>query len=182
MATELRTPIAIRHATPDDAIAIAEVHVASWRTTYPGIVEQSYIDGLSVVERADVWSRRLLLPDQTAADVLVATTTDGRVVGFACGGLIRDPYPEFDAELYAVYLLQSFQRAGLGRRLARHWATLALEHGLRAAVVRVLADNSACAFYERLGAQALRDNQLVIGGKSYDERWYGWRSLVDLTR
>ena len=65
--------------------------------------------------------------------------------------------------------------------MTREWAALALERGLRSAIVRVFSENSACAFYERLGARLLREMQWTLGGKSYPERWYGWRDLRDLT-
>lgn len=173
--------ITIRRAVPDDAAAIAEIHVASWRTTYPGIVDQAYIDALSVSERATAWTQRLAAGHPSAPDILVATVLHQGVVGFVSGGLIREPFPGFDAELHAIYLQEPFQHAGVGRRLTRAWAARALERGLSAAVVRVLAGNPVCLFYERLGADHLRDTHLVIGGKSYPERWYGWRSLLDLT-
>jgi ribosomal protein S18 acetylase RimI-like enzyme len=170
-----------RLAVPADATAIAEVHVAAWRTTYRGIVDQGYIDTLSVAERAAAWSQRLSGNVTPAPDILVAVGTDGRIVGFISGGLIREPFAGFDAELHAIYLLEAFQRAVMGRRLVREWATLAVAHGLRAAVVRVLAANPARLFYERLGAEYLREAPHVISGKPYPESWYGWRSLRDLT-
>ena len=172
--------VAIRRAVPDDATAIAEVHVASWRTTYPGIVDQAYIDSLSVPERAEAWGRRLSADPDMFPDVLVAEAVDGGIVGFISGGAIRDSYAGFDAELYAIYLLDSAQQKGVGRRLLREWAGLALASGWHAAVVRVLAGNPACSFYERLGAERLRDTQYKIAGKLYPERWYGWRNLYDL--
>jgi GNAT superfamily N-acetyltransferase len=170
----------VRRATSEDARAIAEVHVASWRTTYPGIVDQAYIDGLSVDERAAVWARRLETQDESKPDVLVALTPESGVVGFASGGVIRHPYIDFDAELHAIYLLKPFQGLGLGRRLVQEWSIKALERGLHAAIVRVLADNPACAFYEKLGAELVRESQLEIAGKSYPEQWYAWRNLRDL--
>jgi len=176
----VKPAITIRRATLDDAAEIAEVHVASWRTTYAGIVDQSYIDGLSVPERATAWTRRLSVDDQAAPDVLVAVAADQRIVGFVSGGLIREPFPEFDAEVHAIYLLESIQQAGVGRRLMRKWAGLAIRRGLHAAVVRVLAENPACAFYEKVGGELLREDQLLIGGKLYPERWYGWANLLDL--
>lgn len=173
--------IEIRRATPRDALAVANVHVASWQSTYPGIVDQSYLDCISVDERADAWTRRLSSSEPSAPDVLVATTEGSDVVGFASGGLIHEPFPGFDSELHAIYLLQPFQGSGLGRRLVREWAMVALQRGLNAAVVRVLVDNPACGFYETLGAIPLDDRLLLIGGEPYAERWYGWRSLLDLT-
>jgi ribosomal protein S18 acetylase RimI-like enzyme len=166
---------------PDDAGEIAQVHVASWQTTYAGIVDQAYIDGLSVAERAAAWTRRLTMTDASAPDILVAVTRDDRLVGFLSGGNIREPLPAFDAELHAIYLLKPFQRSGLGQRLIREWAALAVARGFHAAVVRVLARNPACAFYERLGATLVRETELAIGGRRYPERWYGWGNLPDLT-
>jgi len=173
--------VTIRRAVPEDASAIADVHVASWRTTYPGIVDQAYIDGLSVDVRTVTWARRLEESEASASDILVATDTARGIVGFASGGLLREPMAEFDGELHAIYLLASVQRAGVGRRLVREWAVRAVGRGLRAAIVRVLTANPARAFYERLGAERLQDAELVIGGKTYPERWYGWRNLLDLT-
>jgi ribosomal protein S18 acetylase RimI-like enzyme len=167
----------IRRATLDDAGAIAAVHVASWRTTYPGIVSQSYIDSLSVDERTSMWTRRLSEASNAAPDVLVVESPDAGIVGFASGGPIRHPEPGFDAELYAIYLLAEFQGRGVGRRLVVEWARLAVAGGLHAAIVRVLADNPACAFYERLAAYRLRESRLEIGGKDYPEICYAWSDL-----
>ncbi|VWB18578.1 hypothetical protein [Burkholderia diffusa] len=49
------TTIDIRAATSVDARAIAEIHVASWRATYPGIMPASYLAGLSVQLRTTAW-------------------------------------------------------------------------------------------------------------------------------
>jgi len=166
----------LRVAVVADAPAIAAVHVASWQTTYPGIVAQSYIDGLSIDERTRIWERRLR--DQaTVSDVIVAEAPSHGLVGFASGGRIRESHPGFDAELHAIYLLRSAQGRGIGRALVRQWATLAVARGLRAAVVRVLTANPACGFYQRLGARWLKDAMLPIAGQPYPESWYGWDDL-----
>lgn len=167
-------PTSIRRATPDDADAIAGVHVSSWRTTYAGIVDQAYIDALSVAERAAGWKRRLGRP--TGPDVFVAVD-DGDIVGFIAGGDIREPIPGFDVELHAIYLLESHQGSGLGRRLVREWAALAMQRGHRAAVVRVLAQNPARQFYASLGATPLEEGEHEVGGRTYPDVLMGWRDL-----
>jgi GNAT superfamily N-acetyltransferase len=156
------------------------VHVASWRSTYPGIVDQAYIDALSVAEREAAWGQRLSSPEDDGPDVLVGVSPTGEVVAFASGGLIRTPTAGFEAELYAIYLLKEAQGSGLGRRLLEAWAKLAAARGLRSAIVRVLAANPACAFYEHLGARLLKESELTIGGSPYPERWYGWDNLAEL--
>ena len=169
--------IRLRSANPSDARAIAAVHISSWQTTYPGIVDQAYIDSLAIDERTAVWERRLRGESRGQSDTIVAESTAGSVVGFLSGGQIREPEPGFDAELHAIYLEQSAQGLGIGRHLSREWAGIAIGRGYRAAVVRVLALNPARLFYERLGARRIRDAELAIGGKPYPEIWYGWDDL-----
>ena len=172
--------VSYRVAGVGDAAAIAAVHVASWQTTYPGIVAQSYIDGLSIDERRLVWERRLRGNAGPVSDVVLAETAAGAVVGFASGGQIREPHPGFDAELHAIYILKHAQRRGVGRGLVAEWATLAVARGLRSAMVRVLAANPACEFYQRLGARWIKEGSLEIAGQAYPEVWYGWDDLAAL--
>ncbi|HEX5324913.1 MAG TPA: hypothetical protein VFW40_14090, partial [Capsulimonadaceae bacterium] len=58
----MNAEVTIRDATLADAAAIAQVHVSAWRTTYPGIVPQDYIDSRSVEEREGRWAGRLADP------------------------------------------------------------------------------------------------------------------------
>lgn len=165
--------VTIRPATIADAAAIAQVHVASWRTTYAGIVPQAYLDSLDVTARTHSWSEQILA---AGSIFLVAQDVDG-LVGFICGGALREPIPGYDTELYAIYLLRSCQGQGTGRRL-----TIALSDSLRAAgframVVWVLERNPAVGFYMRLGATHLARKQLEIGGAMLDEIALGWPSL-----
>ena len=44
--------IGIRRARPSDAIAIGAVHVAAWRSTYPGILPDRFLARLSVPRQA----------------------------------------------------------------------------------------------------------------------------------
>ena len=167
----------IRSADVDDAAAIAAVQVASWQTTYPGIVAQSYIDGLSVAERTIAWERRMRSEPNAAPETVVAEIAPGAVVGFASGGRLRAPHPGFDAELHAIYLLSNAQRRGLGRQLTTEWARRAVARGFHAAIARVLAGNPAWRFYERLGARRVKEGTLDLGGQPYPEIWYGWDDL-----
>jgi hypothetical protein len=44
--------ISVRRARPADAISIGAVHVAAWRSTYPGILPDSFLARLSVPRQA----------------------------------------------------------------------------------------------------------------------------------
>ena len=141
----------VRPATLADAQAIAEVHVASWQTSYRGIVPQHILDVLSFENRLKQWTGGFGNPLR-GLPILVAV--DGhRVVGFADGGPSRDADAKPKTmELYAIYLLQEFQRKGLGRELWTSMVASIKNTGATAVTVWVLVANTpAQNFYKALG-------------------------------
>jgi GNAT superfamily N-acetyltransferase len=170
----------IRVAAPADAHGIAAVHVASWRTTYRGIVPQAYLDGLSVDARALTWQRQLgNAADHTCTYIV---EDDGeRIIGFAGGGPPRDGNPAYAGELYAIYLLRECQRQGIGRRLVRAVAERLAHEGMRSMLVWVLEDNPSRRFYEALGGVLLPERQYFErGGARLAEVCYGWPDIAVL--
>ncbi len=163
----------IRLATAIDARAIAEVHVASWRTTYAGLLPDEVLANLSVERRETYWRGELTLPDSPHF-VYVAESGSGQIVGFASGGPERDGRPPYTGELYAIYLLAEHQGKGIGRALTRAVAEHLRSPGMTAMLVWVLKGNPAARFYEALGGQYVAEKPLTIGGTDYIEIAYGW--------
>jgi ribosomal protein S18 acetylase RimI-like enzyme len=172
-----RPRLAPRRARLSDAEAIGAVQVASWRTTYRGIVPADYLEGMTVEDHARRWGRLLARPGNLELTFVVEE--EDRVVGFAMGGSEREGDRRFPGELYAIYLLQGAQRRGYGRALAEAVAGALLERGMRSMLVWVLRDNwSARRFYERLGGVYIREHELDFGaGFTLQEVSYGWADL-----
>lgn len=165
----------IRPATPDDAPAIAHVHVEAWRTAYRNVLPDHVLDGLSEEQRRNHWQAVLSSP-QPGEFVLVAEQ-DGRVVGFAKGGPERGGDPQFRGEVYAIYLLNEFRRQGIGRVLFRRAVEALVEFGLNSMKVWVLRDNPYQRFYERHGGKLAGERLIQIGGQEFVEIAYGWNDL-----
>ncbi len=129
--------------TDEEIRGKAYVHWKSWQESYAGIVDADYLQRMTLEkceERAFLWR------DNTWVAKL-----DGRVVGFACCGPDRENPGA--GEVYAVYVLEEFQKRKIGWRLMR----FCLEElsGCRRVFVWVLADNAkAIRFYEQLGFHA----------------------------
>lgn len=166
----------IREAALTDAEDIARVHLASWRTTYPGIIPQAYIDGLRVEDGIVRWQERL---DGHGPLTLVAEDATG-IFGFASGGATVHPVDGYDAELGAIYLLASHQARGAGRALVQAIAERLHEQGFRKMVVWALRDNAACGFYERLGGVRVAEKLIEIGGIALPEVAFGWPDIGSL--
>ena len=145
-------PVTVRDATADDARAIAEVHVASWRWAYRGQLPADHLEKLSVDDREAMWRSWLRDPDEGAA-ALVACDEGGRIVGFATAG----PSGDLDAtrevgELRAIYLLKEVQGTGVGLALHEEALDRLRRAGFVRATLWVLESNElGRRFYERRG-------------------------------
>ena len=169
--------ILIRPAIEQDAVAISHVHVECWRTTYAGIVPEEYLATLNEAERVLQWREWLTRDIQTyIADL------DGKIVGFISGGAIREPVLSYDAELYAIYLLQSAQRQGIGTDLLHELAGSLLSRGFKSMIVWVLEKNPSKAFYAKSNAELVTAKDIQIGGLTLAEVSYGWPDLQAITR
>ena len=143
--------VTIRAATVDDAEAIAEVNVESWRWAYDGLLPASVLDALSIEDRAAEWRSMLAGP---VCDVSVATAVDGRVVGFASIGTTRDDDvpPPTTGELFALYVRPETAGAGIGRLLLQEAESRLRDLGFTRATLWVLETNErGRRFYERHG-------------------------------
>ena len=142
--------VVIREATSDDARAIAEVHMASWRWAYRGDLPAEFLDGLTVDDREREW-REWLAPEQ-GAGTLVALE-GGVIVGFCSFGPSRDDDgDERTAEVRTIYLREEVAGRGIGRDLFASANDRLHDLGYRRATLWVMASNERSRrFYERSG-------------------------------
>lgn len=180
----------VRRARPADAAAIGAVHVATWRSVYPGVLPDDYLAGMSPVRHAAGYERAI--SDRRhghALFVAVASGADappgrldpvgGAVVGFASGGRARRPglcgeAPSGSGEVETLYLLDDFRDRGLGRRLMRATAAHLAAVGCRSVVLWVLRDNQTRWFYERLGGRAAARESIRFAGRQVEQLAYLW--------
>jgi ribosomal protein S18 acetylase RimI-like enzyme len=170
----------IREARPEDAAAIARVQVETWHTTFRGTLPRDFLAGINLESQTPRWEEELNDPAR-ASFLFVAETGDGEVVGFASCGPERKGDADFGGELYAIYILEAFQRAGLG-----HALTLAVVERLDAAVfgsmlVWALEVNDAGRrFYEKLGGRLARTGSITRGPHTFPTVGYGWPDITAL--
>jgi GNAT superfamily N-acetyltransferase len=104
----------------------------------------------------------------------VAEDADGQIIRFASGGPERTGDQVYTGEVYALYLLEGWQRRGIGRGLTVTLVTQLLHAGLTSLLIWGLAQNGSRRFYEALGGQLVREKMVTIGGAQLLEVAYGW--------
>lgn len=140
----------IREATSADARAIAEVHTRSWQVAYRGLIDQVYLDSLSVDDGEMAWVERL---ERDPAGVWVACE-DLKVVGFASVGPSPDDddHPQKVGHLFTLYMAPESFGGGAGAALLDEATAHLREVGFHEVTLWVLDNNAgARRFYERHG-------------------------------
>ena len=143
----------IRPATIADAHGIADVHVASWKAAYRGLMPDSVLDGLSVPKREEIWRR---IVAEQKSELFVAEHND-KIVGLVNFGSARDPdvVPGLAGEILALYVAPRHWHKGIGRGLLQTALSKLKSAGFNKAIIWVLDSNSrARVFYEQGGFTA----------------------------
>ncbi|KXP09955.1 GCN5 family acetyltransferase [Tsukamurella pulmonis] len=153
----------IRPPHPDDAAALASVHVRVWKTTYPGLVDRAKLDALTAAGGVERWERIIAGLDgqeregvRTRCAVHAATS---QIVGFATGGTARDDGAPSDTQLWSLNVLPEHHGTGVAAAL------LDAVIGTGDAYLWLATGNGrALAFYRKHGFE-------LDGAVQVDEEW-----------
>ncbi|WP_331490851.1 GNAT family N-acetyltransferase [Aquibacillus rhizosphaerae] len=169
----MRFDMNIRRAVPEDSKGVAKVQVDSWKTTYKNIVPDEYLNKMTYESREQKWKD--IISDQT---IFIAETDDGEIIGFSNGGKERTgKYPNYNGELYAIYILEAHQRKGLGKLLLEPIIEDLKQNNIFSMIVLVLEENNSRLFYESLGAEKIDIVEIEVLGKKLNELVYGWQDI-----
>ncbi|MFJ7511829.1 GNAT family N-acetyltransferase [Peribacillus simplex] len=164
----------IREATFADAEGIAIVHVDCWRSTYKDIMSRDFLDNLSYEQRTDLWKKNI---SGDGNYIYVAENNEGKVVGFISGGKRETNQVEDSGDLTAIYILENYQRMGIGKKLIKELFLKFEELGFKTIFVEVLEDNKSRYFYEAFGAELLKTEKIKMAGAELNLLVYVWKDI-----
>ena len=155
----MKNGITIRNAEREDVRQIAEIIVEDWQKAYRGIVDDAFLDSLSVDRRYDLEINRV--------GKFVVAADGPEVLG--CAWLEAAGDDAADCEIVALYVRYAHRRSGIGKRLLRYAMDRFRDLGRRRMILWCLKDNhESRRFYERMGGRAFRTGTHPWGGREYD--------------
>jgi GNAT superfamily N-acetyltransferase len=142
----------IRPAQPEDAMAVAGVHVRSWQAAYRKILPDAYLDQLRPEDRAAKYDFATGDPLKPRTLVAVEDGMSHAILGFATTLPVTDSDTPGYGELCALYVDPPHWGQGLGVALVAAARAQMFDQGFRKAILWVLTGN-VCAerFYQEDG-------------------------------
>jgi ribosomal protein S18 acetylase RimI-like enzyme len=169
----------LRHANPADAEPIAELHAASWRSTYAAVLNAAYLTHIVPSERRQLWAERLTSPK--ANQFVVVAEVQACIVGFAC--VFAENHSAWGAYLENLHVGATWQGKGVGRALLAEVAQWCESQSPGTGLyLSVNQDNRrAQGFYLRLGARNTEPGVWnAPEGSKVPTFWFTWSSVAPL--
>ncbi len=154
-----------RDAREDEIPALAHLHVIAWHQTY------------NAKPRPDIWKiresqwREQFQKNDGTWFCIVIENQKGELIGFSKG---VKPRPDENlgkmGNLSKIYLLQDYQRMGLGTKLLGLTVRRFLDMGINEMILFGDAGNPSCAFHDKMGGKKhYNDKGEFIGNYSWDD-------------
>lgn len=157
-----------RDATENDIQELGKLHAITWAQTYksknPNIQLRQY-----------QWRKAFDEENDGSWFCILVVNKENKLVGFAKGKVYKDEdSTELRGDLNKIYILNDYQRVGLGTKLIGHVARRFLTMGVNDMVLFGVPQNPSCAFHEAMGGERL------YSGKGTFDGGYRWRDLNKL--
>lgn len=137
----------IRPAQPEDALAVARVHVRSWQAGYRSLLPDEFLDQLRPEDRAPHYDFTHTDPHKPYTQLAVR---EGAILGFATTAPARDSDCAGMGELLALYVAPEHWGQGIGRHLAVAARQRLVGHGFVFAVLWMLDGNARADRFYRM--------------------------------
>lgn len=157
-----------RDATENDIPELGKLHAITWAQTYS-------VKNPNIQLRQNQWRKTFDEENDGSWFCILVVTKENELVGFAKGKIYKDKdSSELRGDLNKIYLLNDYQRLGLGTKLIGHVARRFLSMGINDMVLFGVPQNPSCAFHEAMGGERLYSEKGTFDGG------YRWRDLKKL--
>ena len=155
----------IRKANVNDAKDIVKVNVMGWKNTYKNIFPQTFLDELDPEDENSIRKCQEKINQYAVCEV------DNKIVAMIRYGRNKKSYDDSYAEIYALYVDDSYKKQGIGSKLVE-FAFEELKNEYDYLLISTLVDNSANEFYKKIGGKFVGNCDFLLGNDKFVENVY----------
>ena len=158
----------IRKANIKDAKEIVKINMLGWKQTYKGIFPQKFLDDLNVNDEVSIKKCENKINEYAVCEI------DNKIVGIVRYGKNKKDFDDYYGEIYALYIDNRYQHQGIGTKLFK-FAIDELKNNFKVVLVSTLIENSANAFYKKIGGNLIGNCEFILENNSYTENLYEFK-------
>ena len=157
-----------RDATENDISELGKLHAITWMQTYNA-------KNANIELRQYQWRKAFTEENDGSWFCILVVNKKSELVGFAKGKISRDEdSSELHGDLNKIYLLNEYQRMGLGTKLFHHVIKKFLSMGVNTMTLFGVPQNPSCYFHEVMGGEKIYSEKGTFDG------CYRWKNLNTL--
>ena len=168
----------IRRLTKEDIPAYQHLMTTVWQETYPGIINQNFLDNLSITEPQRIEMSKITF-NESVKDTFVLEE-DNQIIGFTKFGTSEDPNYPNTGEIFALYLLAKYKGKGYGKKLVQYAVKELMEEGYNNMVIGCISQNPSNEFYKHLGGIKKSERYFSRTGDELVENIYYFENISKL--
>lgn len=170
----------IRYYTKEDIAEYQKLVTKVWQETYPGIVNQDFLNELFQTEQQRI-ELNTMFYNETVKDKLLLEI-DNKIVGFTHFGPTDDPLYPNTGEIFALYILKDYQGKGYGKKLIQASIKELIKQGFTSMIIGCISKNPSNEFYKHLGGIIKSQRPYPKTGDNLVENIYYFENIITMKK
>lgn len=168
----------IRYLTKKDIPEYQKLITKVWQETYPEIINQKYLDNLSLTEPQRI-ELDYMTYDENIKDTLVLEENN-KLLGFVRYGASDDSLYPNTGEIFALYILSKYQGRGYGKQLVKKAIEELIKLNYQNMIIGCINKNPANEFYKHIGGTLKSQRPFPKTGDNLVENIYYFENVKEL--
>ena len=158
----------IRKAVVSDSYDIAKLQVAGWQNAYKGLINDDFLDNMSVDIACDNWRKHILSQNDT--NYIYVYEKENKILGLIRFGKPDDALSNYNAEIHVLYVEPSLKRNGIGTKLFNFAKEYFVSKNTTKMIIWCLKGNTpSIKFYQKMGGNITSTRKIIFNNLELEE-------------
>lgn len=151
----------IRQANKLDSYNIAKLIIAGWQTAYKGLIDDNFLNNMSVDIMTKNWG--IAIENQDETNNIYVYEENNKILGIIRFGKPADSSSNYNAEIHVLYVEPSLKRNGIGSKLFTFAKNYFINKNTTDMIIWCLQTNlPSIKFYKKMGGKIVFTRKAIV--------------------